>query len=153
MKKNIIHQLLSSLFLLLCITSQAQYRFNNYTAGFATNAYVGTNTYSTTYATAFDVGAGSTACIQVAFKIATNDYPQYATNDVITTWQSSMDGSRYTNQFQFTLKASAAATNTEIWAVTNFAVTYPWLKFVSITNLNQAKLTNISVRVGNKIGI
>jgi len=140
------------LFLSMACAS-AQYRFNSYTAGVATNAYIGTNSYSTTYSTAFDVGAGSTACIQLAFKMATNDYPHFATNDVITTWQSSMDGTRFTNQFQFTIKSNASATNTEVWGLTNFNVTYPWLKLMSVSNLNQARLPNYSVRVGNKIGI
>jgi hypothetical protein len=118
----------------------------------ATNAYIATNSY-TDYNVAYDVGAGSTACIQLAFKMATNDYPHYATNDVITTWQSSLDGTRFTNQFQFKLTSTATATNTEVWGLTNFTVTYPWLKFVSISNLNQARLTNYSIKIGNKIGI
>jgi len=144
---------LISIIILCALSASAQYRFNSYTAGVATNAYIGTNSYSTTYSTAFDVGAGSTACIQLAFKMATNDYPHFATNDVITTWQSSMDGTRFTNQFQFTIKSNASATNTEVWGLTNFNVTYPWLKLMSVSNLNQARLTNYSVRVGNKIGI
>lgn len=144
---------LISIIILCALSAQAQYRFNIYTAGVATNANIGTNSYSTTYSTAFDVGAGSTACIQLSFKMATNDYPHFATNDVITTWQSSLDGTRYTNQFQFKLTSTATATNTEVWGLTNFTVTYPWLKFVSISNLNQARLTNYSIKVGNKVGI
>ena len=139
------------LFLSMACAS-AQYRFNQYTATVATNAYIATNSY-TAYNVAYDVGAGSTACIQLAFKMATNDYPHFATNDVITTWQSSLDGTRFTNQFQFKLTSTATATNTEVWGLTNFTVTYPWLKFVSISNLNQARLTNYSIKIGNKIGI
>lgn len=118
----------------------------------ATNDYIATNSY-TTYNAAFAVAAGSSVQIQLAFKMATNDYPRFATNDIITTWQSSMDGSRYTNQFQFNLKSTATATNTEVWGLTNFSVTYPWLKLISISNLNQARLTNHSIKVGQKTGI
>ena len=138
--------------MLIALNASAQYRFNQYTATVATNAYIATNS-STTYNVAYDVGAGSTACIQLAFKMSTNDYPHFATNDVITTWQSSLDGTRFTNQFQFKLTSTATATNTEVWGLTNFTVTYPWLKFVSISNLNQARLTNYSIKIGNKIGI
>jgi hypothetical protein len=139
------------LFLSMACAS-AQYRYTLYSSTVATNAYIPTNSY-TTYNTAFAVAAGSAVQIQLAFKIATNDYPHWATNDIITTWQSSMDGSRYTNQFQFTLKSTATATNTEVWGLTNFAVTYPWLKLISISNMNQARLTNHSVKVGQKTGI
>jgi hypothetical protein len=138
--------------MLIALNASAQYRFNQYTVTVATNAYIATNSY-TSYNVAYDVGAGSTACIQLAFKMATNDYPHFATNDVITTWQSSLDGTRFTNQFQFKLTSTATATNTEVWGLTNFTVTYPWLKFVSISNLNQARLTNHSIKIGNKIGI
>ena len=141
-----------SMLMLIALNASAQYRFNQYTATVATNAYIATNSY-TDYNVAYDVGAGSTACIQLAFKMATNDYPHFATNDVITTWQSSLDGTRFTNQFQFKLTSTATATNTEVWGLTNFTVTYPWLKFVSISNLNQARLTNYSIKIGNKIGI
>jgi hypothetical protein len=153
MKKSIIHLLSSILLLCACLTAPAQSKWNNYTAGVATNAYVGTNSYSTTYSTTFDVSAGSTASIQLAFKMATNDYPHFATNEVVTVWQSSMDGTRFTNQFTYALMSTATATNTEVWGITNFAVTYPWLKFVGLTNLNSARLTNYSVRVGDKIGL
>ena len=141
-----------SILMLIALNASAQYRFNQYTVTVATNAYIATNSY-TSYNVAYDVGAGSTACIQLAFKMATNDYPHFATNDVITTWQSSLDGTRFTNQFQFKLTSTATATNTEVWGLTNFTVTYPWLKFVSISNLNQARLTNHSIKIGNKIGI
>jgi hypothetical protein len=144
---------LISIILLCALSAQAQYRFNIYTAGVATNAYIGTNSYSTTYATSFDVGAGTEAIIQLSFKMATNDYPHFATNDVITTWQTSLDGTRFTNQFQFKLTSTATATNTEVWGMTNFAVELPWLRLVSVSNLNQARLTNYSIRVGNKVGL
>jgi hypothetical protein len=139
------------LFLSMACAS-AQYRYTLYSGTIATNAYIATNSY-TTYNTTFAVSAGSSVQLQLVFKMATNDYPHYATNDIITTWQSSMDGTRFTNQFQFKLTSTATATNTEVWGLTNFTVTYPWLRFVNITNLNQSRLTNHSVSVGQKIGI
>jgi hypothetical protein len=139
------------LFLSMACAS-AQYRYTLYSSTVATNAYISTNSY-TTYNTTFAVSAGSAVQIQLAFKMATNDYPHWATNDIITTWQSSMDGTRFTNQFQFKLTSTATATNTEVWGLTNFTVTYPWLRFINITNFNQARLTNYSVTVGQKIGI
>lgn len=143
---------LISILLICALSASAQYRYTLYSSSIATNDYIATNSY-TTYNTAFAVSAGSSAQIQLAFKMATNDYPHFATNDIITTWQSSMDGSRYTNQFQFTLKSTATATNTEVWGLTNFSVTYPWLKLISISNLNQSRLTNHSIKVGQKTGI
>ena len=151
-KLSILYLLFSILWLLLFNTASAQYRFNQYVVGVATNAFIGTNSY-TNYNVAYDVGSGTEATIQVAFKMATNDYPQFATNDVITTWASSMDGVRFTNYFQFALKSTATATNTEVWGLTNFVVELPWLKFVGITNLNQARLTNYSIRICNKVGL
>lgn len=145
--------LLLTLMAFCVIGANAQYRFNQYTASIATNSFVGTNSYSTTGSQSFDVGSGSTAWIQLSFKMATNDYPQFATNDIVTVWQSSLDGTRFTNQFLFKIQSTVTATNTEVWGMTNFAVTLPWLKFVGLTNLNQARLTNYSIRVANKVGL
>jgi hypothetical protein len=147
------HMKIIILLLLTCLTASAQYRFNLYTVSLATNAFVGTNSFSSSGTQAFDVGAGSTASIQLAFKMATNDYPHFATNEVVTVWETSMDGTRFANRFFFNLTSTATATNAEVWGRTNFPVTYPWLKYVGVTNLNQARMTNYSIKVGNKIGL
>jgi hypothetical protein len=36
---------------------------------------------------------------------------------------------------------------------TNFAVTYPYLRLKYLTNANATPLTNVTVKVGQKIGL
>jgi hypothetical protein len=90
--------------------------------------------------------------IQVAFKLSTNGFPANATNGLVTVWDSSLDGTRFTNRFTFTVYGNNTTT-VESWAHTNFAVEVPWLRFVNATNLVGATVTNYSVTVGNKIGL
>ena len=134
--------------LLTALTASAQYRFTIYSATIATNAAI-TSSNSAVYNQAFDVGSSTAAVIQVAFKntVLTNATP--ATNSIISVWEESLDGSRYTNQFTFTLYGNNT-TNTESWAYTNSAVTLPWLRLVALTNNTSARITNITVKVGKR---
>lgn len=141
----------SILILLACLTASAQYRFNLYTATIATNASIATNAVAT-YGQSFDVGAGTEATIQVAFKLNSTNVSATATNAWVTVWDTSMDGTRFTNRFTFSVYGNGT-TNTEAWGTTNFTVEWPWLRFVNATNLVGETVTNPSVKVGNKIGL
>lgn len=148
------HQIkLLALLLLFAVVNpslNAQYRFPVYSATIATNASITASNYATLNQ-AFDVSGSSSATIQLVFKLTdTNATP--ATNTVITTWQTSLDGSHYTNQFQYVVYGNNT-TNTEAWGLTNFTVTLPWLKLVTISNTTSAVVTNHSVKVGRNIGI
>lgn len=139
-------------FAFLAFATSAQYRFNQYQTTIATNASYSTNSV-TTFNQSFDVGAGTEAWIQIAFKLnnGTNAIPSSATNDFVTVWDTSLDGSRFTNRFTFALKGNAS-TN-EAWGLTNFPVSLPWLRLVNATNTVGATLTNISIRVANQVGL
>lgn len=140
------------LLLLTCLTASAQYRFNIYRYSIATNASIASNAVSTV-GTSVDVGSGTEATIQIAFKQTngTNAVPTDATNNLVSVWDTSLDGTRFTNRFSFTLKAQA--TTNEVWGTTNFTTEWPWLRLVNITNTTGAIVTNYSVTVGNKIGL
>lgn len=139
---------LLTLIMLSCLTASAQFRYNLYTFSIATNASIASNAI-TTINSAVDVGSGTEATVQVAFK---QHLPIHSsTNDIVTVWQSSLDGTRFTNEFTFALKAQA--TTNEVWDRTNFAVKLPWLRLVNITNTTGAIVTNYSVKVGQKIGL
>lgn len=142
---------LISIILFCAFSASAQYRFNVYRYSIATNATIATNVVAT-IGTAVDVGSGSEAVIQVAFKQSTNGFPANATNALVTVWDWSLDGTRFTNRFTFSVYGNNT-TNIEAWATTNILTEMPWLRFVNATNLTGATVTNYSVTVGNRIGL
>ena len=135
--------------ILLCAgTAQAQYRYNLYTVS-GTNASVSA-TNATTYNAAADVGPSSRADIQFVYKLTTNNAANLNQN-VTATFDSSCDGNYYTNQFSISL---AANSNNIVWMRTNVWVTNSaWLRLVSVTNGNAVAVTNMVIKVGNKIGL
>jgi len=140
-----------ALLMFAALTAQAQYRFNIYRFTVATNASIATNAVAT-IGSSVDVGSGTEAIIQVAFKLNTNGMPANATNGLVTVWDSSLDGSRFTNRFTSTVYGNNT-TNNEAWATTNILTEVPWLRLVNITNTVGATVTNYSITVGNRIGL
>ena len=132
---------------LLTFTASAQYRFVIYPATIATNAAIAPSNYATINQT-FDVASAPSAILQLAFKLTalTNSTP--ATNSIVTVWEQSLDGTRFTNRFSFSIYANNS-TN-EVWDFTNSATSLPWLKLLWITNNTSATLTNHSVKIGKR---
>jgi hypothetical protein len=135
-------------FILCAFSASAQYRYALVTLTTASNT-VAANT-QTTINSAADVGASSRADILFYFSLTTNNVAGL-TNPVTANFETSIDGSKYTNAFSITLAANSnnvVVMQTNVW-VTNAA----WLRFSTITNGNTKPLTNYVIKVGNKIGL
>jgi hypothetical protein len=135
-------------FMLCACSASAQYRYALVTLTTASNT-VAANT-QTTINSAADVGASSRADILFYFSLTTNNVAGL-TNPVTANFETSIDGSKYTNAFSITLAANSnnvVVMQTNVW-VTNAA----WLRFSTITNGNTKPLTNYVIKVGNKIGL
>jgi hypothetical protein len=130
------------------LTASAQYRFTIYSASVATNASIASSNHSTINQS-FDVASATNAIIQLHFKLANLTNATPATNSIVTVWDASLDGSRFTNQFTYTLFGNNT-TNTETWDYTNSALTLPWLRLRYITNNTSGTLTNYGVKVGKR---
>ena len=135
-------------FLLCAQCAVAQYRYPLVTLTTASNT-VAANTL-TTINSAADVGATTRADILFYYSLTTNDVAGL-TNPVTASFDTSIDGTKYTNAFSITL---AANSNTVVWMQTNVFVTNAaWLRFTTITNGNAKPLTNYVVRIGTKTGL
>jgi hypothetical protein len=142
------------LILAATFTAQAQFRYARYALPSTnTSTTIQTNTLAT-YNSAADVGTSSRADIMLRFKltgVGTNAIVANSTNEVTARFDKSIDGTYYTNAFTFTVFAN---TNLTVWNITNISVTdAAYLRLVSITNGNAARVTNLSVTVGIKQGI
>jgi len=135
--------------------ASAQYRYQTYSVGIATNAWIGTNSF-TNFNTFFAVSGGTKVDLQVAIKQThegTNAIPATDTNGIDTGWRFSFDGTRSTNSFVFTVYGNAM-TNVEAWNIMTTNNDYAYLEFVGMTNRNiMSRITNISVRIGQNIGL
>lgn len=147
--------ILSCCVALLTCAASAQYRYQTYSVGIATNAFIGTNTF-TNFNTFFAVAGGTKVDLQLAFKQThegTNAIPATDTNGIDTGWRFSLDGTRSTNSFVFTVYGNAL-TNVEAWNLMTTNSDYAYLEFVGLTNRNiLSRITNISVRIGQNIGL
>ena len=136
---------------LLCgLTAHAQYRYRGpYTlASSTTNALILANT-NITYNSSAELGAGNYIQVQLGFTVVTN--ADGGTNNVVATFQKSLDDVRYDSQFTLTLPAT---TNTEAYLRTNLSWSSDvYLKLVSVTNGNAFALTNFFIKVGQKTGL
>ena len=138
-----------ALLLLSTLSCFAQFRFNNYTLySTSTNSSVGANAATTNINATVSVAQGNYAQVQIASSVFTNNVN--ATNMVSTYWDASFDGTRFTNAFTIEFRS---ATNGESWMHTNFAVTYPFLRLKYLSNANATPLTNVTVKLGQKIGL
>lgn len=144
-------KLLTALMLFAACTASAQYRYNLYTL--ATNTIPAT--YSSNYAISAAVGTSTRADIQIAFTLLSSNHPTAmsatCSNPVTATFDTSIDGSKFTNAFSFSLNAQS---NAPVWHATNIMVTNAaWLRLLSVTNANYAVVTNFTVKVGVKAGL
>lgn len=143
--------ILAILFSFAAFTASAQYRYNLYSL--ATNAIDATSISN--YTLSASVAASTRADIQLAFTLISSNHPTAmsatCSNPVTALFDFSIDGTRFTNQLSVTLNAQSNAT---VWHLTNVMVTNAaWIRLVSITNANHAKLTNLTVKVGSKTGL
>jgi hypothetical protein len=142
------------LLLLTASTCLAQYRYYPTTVlSSGTNGYLAANS-STNVSAAYGIGASTKLDMLLAFSLIstnTNAMPVSCTNSVVTVWETSADGSYYTNRFTFSVDA---VTNLTRWNQTNIDVSQAaWIKFVGLTNNNAAHLTNYKVFIGYKTGL
>ena len=137
--------------LLTASVASAQYRYNLYSL--ATNTVAATSISN--YTISASVASSLRADIQLAFTLISSNAPTAmsatCSNPVTATFDFGIDGTRFTNQFLLTLNAQS---NASVWCLTNVWVTNAaWIRLVSITNGNYAKLTNLTVKVGCKTGL
>jgi hypothetical protein len=141
------------LLFILISPAQAQFRYSTYTLPSTTNTVIASNAM-TTFNSSCDVANSSRAYIRLAFKLTsqtTNAMSATCSNNVTATFDLSGDGTYFTNQFQLAVQAR---TNNTVWGYTNIDVSqWAWVRLVSITNANHAKVTNHSVFIGAKQGL
>jgi hypothetical protein len=131
------------------LSASAQYRYPVVTLTTASNTVAANG--SSTINSAADVGATTRADILFYFSLTTNNVAGL-TNPVVAQFDTSIDGSKYTNAFSISLRANS---NNVVWMQTNVWVTNAsWLRFVGITtNENALPVTNYVVKVGQKTGL
>lgn len=141
--------LLLILLLILLPCAHAQYRYNTSTlATTSTNSVLLANT-NITYNAAFAVAAGNTVDVQIAGTVTTN--AAGGTNLITGTFQKSMDGSRWSSFFSFSIRST---TNSEAWDRTNVNVAADaFIRLTTVTNGNAFSITNFTVKVGQKVGL
>lgn len=140
-----------------CFTASAQFRYAKYTYPTTTNntTTISSNT-TLTINTAYDVGASKAVDLVLSFSlvgIGTNMIPPApnCTNLVVARFEKSKDGIHFTNAFTLSCYAN---TNLPVWNFTNVDVSQDaWVKLISISNANWAKVTNPAVFIGSKTGL
>lgn len=139
--------------LLSSLSCFAQYRYSTYTIPATTNTVIASNAM-TTFNTACDVAGSTRAYIRLSYKLTsqtTNAMSATCSNAVTALFETSGDGTYYTNQFSLTVNAK---TNLVVWGYTNISIAdAAWIRLVSITNANHAKVTNHQVFIGAKQGL
>jgi len=142
-----------AILLLSTLSCFAQFRYSTYTLPTTTNTVIASNAI-TTFNSSCDVAGSTRAYIRLAFKLTSQDsgtMNSVCSNNVTATFDLSGDGTYYTNQFQLVVQAR---TNTTVWGYTNIDISqWAWIRLVSITNANSAKVTNHSVYIGAKQGL
>jgi len=142
-----------AILLLSTLSCFAQFRYSTYTLPSTTNTVIASNA-ATTFNTSCDVAGSTRAHIRLAFKLTsqdTNAMNAACSNNVTATFDLSGDGTYYTNQFQLVVQAQS---NSIAWNYTNIDISqWAWVRLVSITNANSAKVTNHSVFIGAKQGL
>jgi hypothetical protein len=125
----------------------AQFRYTLTEVGATgTNAVLSANSQSN-YLSAVDVGNTTRIDLLAHFKVLGTN----TTSNVVFKLDFGVDGTRYTNEFTWTV--AALGTN-EAWGITNLLVTnYAWARLNSVTNANPGKLTNYNFYIGKKNGL